>query len=109
MRFQSQRVQQLKLSGYDLNKRSVKHANKSTLVARDADTQLGSSCVSAPLATNVDLLNPIAMTMITTLASSSSAWTQLVALCSSVYPCNPRTAGAHGDIKKVPVLPENTG
>ena len=30
--------------------------HKSTLVARGADTQLGSSCVSAPLATNVDLL-----------------------------------------------------
>ena len=29
------------------------------LVARGADTQLGSSCVSAPLATNVDLWNPI--------------------------------------------------
>ena len=43
----------------DLNKRSAKHANKSTLVARGADTQLGSSCVSAPLATNVDLGNPI--------------------------------------------------
>ena len=37
----------------DLNKRSAKHANKSTLVARDADTQLD------PLATNVDLWNPI--------------------------------------------------
>ena len=43
----------------DLNKRSAKHANKSTLVARGADTQLGYSCVSAPLATNVDLWNPI--------------------------------------------------
>ena len=45
----------------DLNKRSAKHANKSTLVARGADTQLGSSCValSVPLATNVDLWNPI--------------------------------------------------
>ena len=29
--------------------------HKSTLVARGADTQLDSSCVSAPLATNVDL------------------------------------------------------
>ena len=28
---------------------------KSTLVARDADTQLGSSCISARLATNVEL------------------------------------------------------
>ena len=42
------RVQKL----IDLNKRSAKHA-------RGADTQLGSSCVSAPLATNVDLWNPI--------------------------------------------------
>ena len=40
-----------------LNKRSAKHVNK--LVARCADTQLGFSCVSAPLATNVDLWNPI--------------------------------------------------
>ena len=33
--------------------------HKSTLVARGADTQLDSSCVSAPLAINVDLLrNP---------------------------------------------------
>ena len=30
--------------------------HKSTLVARGADTQLRSSCVSAPFATNVDLL-----------------------------------------------------
>ena len=43
----------------DLNKRSAKQANKSTLVARGADTQLGSSCVSAPLATNVNLWNLI--------------------------------------------------
>ena len=43
----------------DLNKRSAKHANKSTLVARGTDTQLVSSCASAPLATNVDLWNPI--------------------------------------------------
>ena len=43
----------------DLNKRSAKHTNKSTLVARGADTQLGSSCVLAPLAANVDLWNPI--------------------------------------------------
>ena len=43
----------------DLNKRSAKHINKSMLVARGADTQLESSCVSAPLATNVDLWNPI--------------------------------------------------
>ena len=42
----------------DLNKRSAKHTNKSTLVARGADTQLGSSCVLAPLATDVDLWNP---------------------------------------------------
>jgi len=40
----------------NLNKRSAKHINKSTLVARGADTQLGSSCVSVPLA-NVDLWN----------------------------------------------------
>ena len=43
----------------DLNKRSAKHANKSTLVARGADTQLEPSCVSAPLATNVDLWKPL--------------------------------------------------
>ena len=43
----------------DLNKRSTKHTNKSTLVARGADTQLGSSGVLAPVATNVDLWNPI--------------------------------------------------
>ena len=43
----------------DLNNRSAKHASKSMLVARGADTQLGSSCVSEPLATNVDLWNPI--------------------------------------------------
>ena len=42
-----------------LNKRSAKQANKSTLAARGADTQLGSSCVSAPLATNMYLSNPI--------------------------------------------------
>ena len=29
--------------------------HKSTLVARGSDTQLDPSCVSAPLATNVDL------------------------------------------------------
>ena len=51
------RVQQLNED--DLNKRSAKHINKSTLVARGADTQLGSSCVSALLAINVDLWNPI--------------------------------------------------
>ena len=51
------RVQQL--IEYDLNKRSGKHANKSTLVAVGADTQLGFSCVPAPLATNVDLWNSI--------------------------------------------------
>ena len=47
----------------DLNKRSAKHANKSTLVAGGADTQLGSSCVLAPLATNVDLWKPILVLM----------------------------------------------
>ena len=51
------RVQQLIED--NLNKRSAKHANKSTLVARGADTQLDPSCVSAPLATNVDLWNPV--------------------------------------------------
>ena len=45
----------------DLNKCSTKHTNKYTLVARGADTQLGSTCVLAPLATNVDLWNPIAL------------------------------------------------
>ena len=40
----------------DLNKRSAKHVNKSTLVAIGADTQLDHSCVSA---INVDLWNPI--------------------------------------------------
>ena len=35
-----------------------KHSKKSTLVARGAATQPGSSCVFAPLATNVDLWNP---------------------------------------------------
>ena len=44
----------------DLNKRSAQNANKSTLVAGGADTQLVSSCVSAPLATNMNLWNPIA-------------------------------------------------
>ena len=58
MRFGVIRVQQLIED--DLNKCSAKHANKSTLVARGADTQLGSSCTSAPLATNVDLWNPTA-------------------------------------------------
>ena len=43
----------------DLNKRSAKHANKSSLVAKGTDTQLGYSCVSAPLATSMDLWNPI--------------------------------------------------
>ena len=38
------RVQQLIEN--DLNKRSVKHASKSTLVTRGADTQLESSCVA---------------------------------------------------------------
>ena len=51
------RVQQLIED--DLNKRSVKQANKSTSVARGADMQLGSSFVSASLATNVDLWNPL--------------------------------------------------
>ena len=51
------RVQQLIED--DLNMRSAKHVNKSTLVARGADTQLGSSYVSASLVTNVDLWNPI--------------------------------------------------
>ena len=51
------RVQQLIED--DLNKRSAKQTNKSTQDARGADTQLGSSCVSAPLATNVDLWKPI--------------------------------------------------
>ena len=51
------RVQQLIED--DFNKRSAKQANKSTLVAGGADTQQGSSCVSAPLATNVDLWKPI--------------------------------------------------
>ena len=41
-----------KLIEDDLNKRSAKHANKSTLVARSADTQLDLSCLPAPLATN---------------------------------------------------------
>ena len=45
--------------GLSTYKLSVKHANKSTLVAGGADTQLGSSCVLAPLATNVDLWKPI--------------------------------------------------
>ena len=43
------RVQQLIED--DLNKRSAKHGNKSTLV--------DPSCVSARLATNMDLWNPI--------------------------------------------------
>jgi len=51
------RVQQLIKD--NLNKRSAKHANKYTLVARGADRKLRFSCVSAPLATNVDLWNPI--------------------------------------------------
>ena len=51
------RVQQLIED--DLNNRSAKQANKSTLVARGTDIQLGSSCVSAPLTTNVDLWKPI--------------------------------------------------
>ena len=51
------RVQQLIVD--DLNKSSAKHVSKSTLVAGRADTQLGSSYVSAPLVTKVDLWNPI--------------------------------------------------
>ena len=47
------RVQQL--IDDDFKKRSTKQANKFTLVARGADTQLASSCVSAPMAINVDL------------------------------------------------------
>ena len=43
----------------DLDKRLAKHTNKSTLVAKGTDTQLGYSCVLAPLATNVDLWNPV--------------------------------------------------
>ena len=64
----------------DLNKRSVKQANKSTLVARGADTQLGFSCVSAPLATNVDLWNLIMFVVYKTCANdylvqrSPEAW-----------------------------------
>ena len=46
------RVKQLFEDG--LNKRPAKQANKSTLVARGADTQLRYICVSAPLATNLD-------------------------------------------------------
>ena len=45
----------------DINKCSAKHAIKSMSVARGADTQLGSSCISTPLATNVDLWNAIAI------------------------------------------------
>ena len=51
------RVQQLIED--DLSKRSAKHANISTLVVRGADRQLDPSCVPAPLASNVDLWNPI--------------------------------------------------
>ena len=43
----------------NLKKRSATHTSRSMLVAIGVDTQLGSSCVSAPLATNVDLWNPI--------------------------------------------------
>ena len=53
------RVQQLIED--DLNKRSAKHTNKSKLVARGAHAQQGSSCVSAPLATNVYLWKLIAL------------------------------------------------
>ena len=42
-----------------LNKCSAKYANKLTLVVGGADTQLGSSCILAPLATNLDLWMPI--------------------------------------------------
>jgi hypothetical protein len=58
VRFGVIRVQQLIED--DLNKCFAKHANKSTLVARGADTQQGSSCLSPPLATNVDFWNPTA-------------------------------------------------
>ena len=54
-------MQVQQLIGDDLNKSSAKHANKSTLVARGAVTQLDPSCVSAPLATNVDVWNPIVL------------------------------------------------
>ena len=43
----------------DLSRLSAKHSNKSTLVARGADTQLDPGCVSARLATNVDSRSPI--------------------------------------------------
>ena len=42
-----------------LNKHLAKHVNKYTSVAGGTDTQLGSSCVLAPLASNVELLKPI--------------------------------------------------
>ena len=54
------RVQQLIED--DLNKRlnaNANNANKSTLVARGADTQLDPSCISTPLTTNMDLWNLI--------------------------------------------------
>ena len=47
------------MAGNEQNMRSAKHTNKSTLVARGADTQVGSSCILAPLATNVDFWNLI--------------------------------------------------
>ena len=56
----------------DLNKRSAKHANKTTLVARGAGTQLRYGCVSAPIATNVDLWNPICGLHINTHMSEQS-------------------------------------
>jgi len=43
----------------DLNRCSAKHANKSTLVARCADMLLYPSCISAPLASNMEWWNPI--------------------------------------------------
>ena len=43
----------------DLDMRLAKHTNKSTLVARGTNTQLGYSCVLAPLASNVELWNSI--------------------------------------------------
>ena len=64
----------LQLIEDDLNKRSAKHTNKSTLLARGVDTQLGSSCVSAPLATNVDLWNPIGRTSFFPVLLSTAAF-----------------------------------
>ena len=74
------RVQQL--TEDDLNKRSAKHTNKSTLVATGADTQLGSICVPA---TNVDLWSPLNSECSQTLAL-------VVAVCTGTHPtiCNAR-------------------